>query len=118
VRKHRKIQQAQDREILELKARVQPLMGQLKGKRKASDLTPEVSPAGVGNPPLQPSRWAAGASGGGGDPDEKGKGSGRTPEEYQNGRQDERPAPQPENEDEDEGKQFALISHIMANAME
>jgi len=68
-------------------------MGKVKGKTKASDLTPEVSRAGVGNPPPQPPRWAAGAPGGGGDPDEEGKGSGRTPEEYQNGRQDERPAP-------------------------
>jgi len=58
-------QQARDGEITELKAIVQTLMGQVKGKGKVSDPTPEASGAGGGNPPPRPRRRAAGAPGGG-----------------------------------------------------
>ena len=40
---HQEAQQARDREISKLKARVQTLMGQDKGKGKASDPTPVAS---------------------------------------------------------------------------
>jgi len=52
--KHQEAQQARDGEISELKAMVQTLMGQVKGKGKVSDRTPEASGAGGGNPPPRP----------------------------------------------------------------
>ena len=70
-------QQVRDGEISELKARVETLMGLVKGKGKVSDPTPAASGAGGGNPAPPPQRKAAGAPGGGGDPDEEGAGSGR-----------------------------------------
>jgi len=49
---HQLAEQARDGEISELKAMVQTLMGQVKGKGKVSDPTPEASWAGGGTPPL------------------------------------------------------------------
>jgi len=49
-------EQGRDGEISVLKAMVQTLMGQVKGKGKASDPTPEASAAGGGNPPPPPPR--------------------------------------------------------------
>jgi len=94
---HQLAEQARDGEISELKAMVQTLMGQVKGKGKVSDPTPEASGAGGGKPP-PPRHGAAGApgGGGGGGPDDEGEGSGRKPDENRKGRRDERPAPQPE----------------------
>jgi len=79
---HQLAEQARDSEISELKAMVQTLMGQVKGKGKVSDPTPEASGAGGGKP-SPPRRGAAGApgGGGGGDPDDEGEGSGRKPDE-------------------------------------
>jgi len=106
-------EQARDGEISELKAMVQTLMGQVKGKGKVSDPTPEASGAGGGRPP-PPRHGAAGAagSGGGGDPDDDGEESGRKPDERRKGRLDERPAPQPEEShyDAENDEQFNLFS--------
>jgi len=55
---------------------VQTSMGQVKGKGKASDPTPEASGARGGNPPPPPRRTAVGAAGGGGDTDDEGEGPG------------------------------------------
>jgi len=117
---HRLAEQARDGEISELKAMVQTLMGQVKGKGKVSDPTPEASGAGGGKPP-PPRHGAAGApgGGGGGDPDDEGEGSGRKPDENRKGRRDERPAPQPEENDYDaeNDELFNLFSRVMANAL-
>jgi len=51
---HQLAEQARDGEISELKAMVQTLMGQVKGKGKASHPTPEASGAGGGRPPPPP----------------------------------------------------------------
>jgi len=61
---------AQDGEMGVLKALVEQLLGQVKGKGKVSDPTPEASGAGGGGPPRQPQHGAAQAPGGGGDPDD------------------------------------------------
>ena len=112
--------EAQDGEIAVLKALVEQLLGQVKGKGKVSDLTPEASGAGGGRPP-PPRHGAAGApgGGGGGDPHDEGEGSGRNPDESRKGRRDERPAPQPEQDDYDveNDEQFNLFSRVMANAL-
>jgi len=50
---HQLAEQAGDSEISEQKAMVQALMGQVKGKGKVSDLTPEPSGAGGRRPPPQ-----------------------------------------------------------------
>jgi len=117
---HQLAEQAPDGEISELKAMVQTLMGQVKGKGKVSDPTPEASGAGGGKPP-PPRHGAAEApgGGGGGDPDDEGEGSGRKPDENRKGRRDERPAPQPEEHDYDaeNDEQFNLFSRVMANAL-
>jgi len=117
---HQLAEQARDGEISELKAIVQTLMGQVKGKSKVSDPTPEASGAGGGRPP-PPRHGAAGApgGGGGGDPDDEGEWSGRKPDRSRKGRGDERPAPQPEqnNYDAENDKQFNLFSRVMANAL-
>jgi len=71
--------QAQDGEIAVLKALVEQLKGQVKGKGKVSDPTPDAPAAGGGRPPPPPPRHgAAGApgGGGGGDPDDEETGSG------------------------------------------
>jgi len=96
LQQHEESRQAQDRKISVIKALVEHLMGQVKGKGKASDPTPEASGAGGGNPPPPPQRKAAGAPGGGarGDSDDEGEGSERKPDESRKGRRDERPAPQ------------------------
>jgi len=96
---HQLAEQARDGEISKLKAMVQTLMGEVKGKGKVSDPTPEASGAGGGRPP-PPRHGAAGARGGrgGGDPDDDGEGTGMKPDESRRGRQDERPAPQPEKD--------------------
>jgi len=96
---HQPAEQARDGEISELKAIVQTLMGQVKGKGNMSDPTPEASGAGGGNPP-PPRQGAAGAPGGGegGDPDDEGKGSGRKPDESRKGRREARPSTQPEED--------------------
>jgi len=91
-------QQTLDGEISELKAMVQTLMGQVKGKGKASDATPEASETG-GTDPRPPRRaGVAGAPGGEGDPDVHGEGSGRKPDERRKGRGNEGPTPQPEDD--------------------
>jgi len=66
ILEHQPAEQARDGEISELKAMMQTLMGQVKGKGKGSDPTPEASGAGGGKPPPQ-RRGAAGAPGGGGE---------------------------------------------------
>jgi len=117
---HQLAEQAGDREISELKAMVQTLMGQVKGKGKVSDPTPEASGAGGGkSPPPRHGAAAAPGGGGGGDPDDNGEGSGRKPDERRKGRRDERPAPQPEEDDYDaeNHEQFNLFSKVMANAL-
>jgi len=103
-----------------LKALVEQLLGQVKGKGKVSDPTPEASGAGGGRPPPPPRHGAAGApdGGGGGDPDDDGEGSGRKPDEGWKGRREERPAPQLEENDYDaENHEFNRFSRVMANAL-
>jgi len=51
LQQHQQYQQAREGEISELKALVAQLIGQVKGKGKASDPTPEASGAGGRNPP-------------------------------------------------------------------
>jgi len=63
---HQLAEQAHDCEISELKAMVQTLMGQVKGKGKVSYPTPEAAGAGGGKQPPPPRHGAAGAPGGGG----------------------------------------------------
>jgi len=112
--------EAQDGEMAVLKALVEQLLGQVKGKGNVADTTPEGSGAGGGSPP-PPRHGAAGApgGGGGGDPDDEGEGSGRKPDENRKGRRDERPAPQPREDgyDAENDKQFNLFSRVMANAL-
>jgi len=121
LRNQQESREAQDSEIAVLKALVEQLMGQVKGKGKVSDPTPEASGAGGERPPPPPRHGAAGAAGGGGggDPDDDGEGSGRKPNESRKGRRDERPAPQPEENDYDaeNDEQFNLFSRVMANAL-
>jgi len=111
----------QDGEIAVLKALVEQLLGQVKGKGKVSDPTPEASKAGGGRPPPPARHGVAGApgGGGGGDPDDEGEGSGSKPDVSRKGRQDERPAPQLEEDDYDveNDEQFNLFSRVMANAL-
>ena len=113
--------EAQDGEIAVLKALVEQLLGQVKGKGKLADPTPEASGAGGGKLPPPPRQGAKGApsGGGGGDPDDGGGGSGRKPDESRKGRRDERRAPQREKDDYDNenDKQFNLFSRVMANAL-
>jgi len=54
LRQNQELRQAQDGEIAVLKAQVEQLMGQVKGKGKTSDLTPEASGAGGRNLPPPP----------------------------------------------------------------
>jgi len=124
LRLNQESRQAQDGEIAGLKALVEQLMGQVKGKDKVSDPTPEASVAGGGRPPPPPPPprdGAAGAprGGGGGDPDDEGEGSGRKPDQSRKGRRDERPAPQPEEDDYEveNDEQFNLFSRVMANPL-
>jgi len=79
LQRQQESREAQDGEIAVLKALVEQLLGQVKGKGKVSDPTPETSGAGGGRPLPPPRHGAAGASdgGGGGDPDDDGEGSGR-----------------------------------------
>jgi len=60
LRHHQESREGQDGEIAVLKALVEQLMGQVKGKGKVSDPTPEASGAGGGRPPPPPHK-AAGA---------------------------------------------------------
>jgi len=117
---HQMAERARDAEISELKAMVQTLMRQVKGKSKVSDPTPEAAGAGGGKPP-PPRHGAAGApgGGGGGGPDDEAEGSGRKPDESRKGRWGERAAPQPEEDDYDaeSDEQFNLVSRVMANAL-
>jgi len=121
LRHHQEAREAQDGEIPVLKALVEQLMGQVKGKGKVSDPTTEASAAGEGRPPPPPRHGATGApgGGGGGDPDDEGEGSGRKPDESRKGRRDKRPAPQPEEEDYDTENhdQFNQFSRVMTNAL-
>ena len=112
------VQEGRDGVISQLKAMVQSLMGEAKGKDKAADPTPNASGAGGGNPPPPPRRRGApGAPGGGGDPDDDGEGSGRRPDESRKGIEDERPEPQPEDDyDAKNDEQFNLFARVMANA--
>ena len=118
---HQESRDAQDGEIPVLKALVGQLMGQVKGKGKVSDPTPEASWAGGGRAPPPPRHGAAAAPGGsgGGDPDDDEEESGRKPDESRKGRRDERPAPQPEEDDYDaeNDEQFNLFSRVMANTL-
>jgi len=100
LRQHQKYREAQDGEIAVLKALVEQSMGQVKGKGKVSDPTPEASGVGGGRPPPPPRHGATGGPwrGGGGDSDDEGEGCGRKPDESRKGRHDERPAPQPEED--------------------
>jgi len=100
LRDHQESREAQDGEIAVLKALVEQLMGQVKGKGKLSDPTPEASGADGGRPPPPPRDGAAGApgGGGGGDPDDDEEGSGRKPDENRKGTQDERTAPKSEED--------------------
>ena len=120
LRQHQESREAQDCETAVLKALVEQLMGQVKGKGKVSDPTPEVSGAGGGRPP-PPRHGATGAPGGGGGgyPDDAGEGSGRKPDENRKGRLDERRAPQPEEADYhvENDEQFNLFCRVMANAL-
>jgi len=104
-----------------LKALVEQLIGQVKGKDKVSDPTPEASGAGGGRQPPPPRHGAAAAphGGGGGHPDDDGEGSGRKPDETRKGRQDERPAPQPEEDgyNAENDEELNLFSPVMANAL-
>jgi len=119
LRQNQKLRQAQDGEIAVLKAPVEQLMGQVKGKGKTSDPTPEASGAGGRNPPPPPRGEADGAPGGGGDHDDEGEAFGRKPDQSRKGRRDERPAPQPEEDDYDaeNDEQFNPFSRVMANAL-
>jgi len=119
LRQNQESRQAQDGEIVVLKALVDMLIRQVKGKGKTSDPTPEASGAGGRNPPPPPEGGAAGAPGGGGDPDDEGEGSGRNLAESRKARWDERPVPQPEKEDyeAENDEQFNLSSRVMANAL-
>jgi len=64
LRHHQESREAQDGEIAVLKALVEQLMGQVKGKGKVSDPTSEASGAGGGRPP-PPRHGAAGSPEGG-----------------------------------------------------
>jgi len=120
LRHHQESREAQDGEIAVVKALVEQLMGQVKGKGKVSDPTSEASGAGGGRPP-PPRHGAAGSPGGGWgqDPEDDEERSGRKPDENRKGRRDERPAPQPEEEDYDaeNDEQINLFSRVMANAL-
>jgi len=104
-----------------LKALVEHLLGQVKGKGKVSDATLEASWAGGGRPPPPPRHGAAGApgGGGGGDTDDEGEGTGRKLDERMKGSREERPAPQPEEDDYDieKDEQLNLFCRVMANAL-
>jgi len=65
LQRQQESREAQDGEIEVLKALVEQLLGQAKGKGKVSEPTPEGSGAGGGRPPPLQDR-AAGAPGGGG----------------------------------------------------
>ena len=98
--------EARDGEIAVLKALVEQLLGQVKGKGKVSDPTREASGAGGRRPPPPPRYGAARApgGGGGGDPNDEGEGSGTKSDKSRKGRRDERPAPQPDEDDYDARK--------------
>jgi len=120
LQRQQESREAQDGEIAVLKALVEQLLGQVKGKGKVSDPTTEASGAGGGRPPrLRQGATGAPGGGGGGDPTDKGEGSGGKPDEGRKGRWDERPAPQPEEDgyDAKNDKQFNLFSRVMANAL-
>ena len=118
LRQNQQSRQVQDGEIAVLKALVERLMGQVKGKGMVSDATREASGGSGGRPPPPPRHGAAGAPAGG-VPDNEEAGSARKPDESRNGRRDERPAPQPEEDDYDSenDEQFSLFSRVIANAM-
>jgi len=121
LQRQQESREAQDGEIAVLKALVEQLLGQVKGKGKVSDPTPEASGAGGGRPPPPPRQGATGApgGGGGGDPDDEGEGSGRKPDEKTRFRRDERPAPHPEEDEYDveNDEQFNLFSGVIANPL-
>jgi len=120
LQRQQESREAQDGEIAVLKALVEQLLGQVKGKSKVSDPTQEASGAGGGRPPPPRQRGAGGPSGGGGgNSDDEGEGAGRKPDEGRKGRRDERPAPQPEEDgyDAENDEQFNLFSRVMANAL-
>ena len=66
LQRQQESREAQDGEIAVLKALVEQLLGQVKGKGKVSDPTREASGAGGGRPPPPPRQGATGAPGGGG----------------------------------------------------
>jgi len=112
--------EAEDGELAVLKALVEQLLGQVKGKGQVSDPKQEAPGAGGGRLP-PPRHGMTGALGGGGgrDPDDEGEGSGRKPDENSKGRPDDRPVPQPQedNYDVENDEQFNLFSRVMANAL-
>jgi len=115
---HQQAQQARYGEISELKAMVETLMEQVKGKGKASDGTQGASGAGGGKSPPPLRSRAARAPGGGGDLEYEGEGSGRKPDERRKGRQDKRQAAQREDGyDAGNDEPFNLLSRVMANAL-
>jgi len=87
LRHQQESREAQDGEIAVLKALVEQLMGQVKGKGKAFDPTPKASGVGGRRPPPPPRHGATEApgGGGGGDPDDDGEGSGRKQDERRKG---------------------------------
>jgi len=120
LRHHQESREALDGEIAVLKALVEQLMWQVKGKGKVSDRTRQASGAGGGRPPpLGHGATGPPGGGGGGDPQDEGEGSGRERDETRKGRWDERPAPQPEEDDYDaeNDEQFNLFSLVITNAL-
>jgi len=120
LRHQQKSREAQDGEIAVLKTLVEQLLGQVKGKGKVSDPTPEALGAGGGRlPPPRHGATGAPGGGGGGAPDDEGEGCGTKPDENRTERWDKRPAPQPEedNYDVEKDEQFNLFSRVMANAL-
>jgi len=67
LRHHQEYREAQDGEIAVLKALVEQSMGQVKGKGKVSDPTPEASGVGGGRPPPPPRHGATVGPGRGGE---------------------------------------------------
>jgi len=110
-------QDASDGEMAKLKSMVETPMGEVKGKCKVSNPTPEASGAGRGRPPPL-RRGAVGAPEGGGDPDDEDEGGKRKPDDGRKGRRGKRPAPQPEDcYDAENEEQFNLFFRVMANAL-
>ena len=93
-------------------------MERVKGKGKASDLTPEALGAGGGNPRPPGRRRATRGSRRRRRPDDEEEGSGQKPDESRKGKRDERPTPQGEGDYEAANdEQFKILSRAMTNAL-